>query len=537
VKALLMHRDRDFDPQRLLSRREKESRFRRPDQTSSLGQLLPWNERALRQDLGLDVIFREMARGDAFLFEVAQVGVLSSVIDPDTIRYRQDILEDCSRNEPIVRDMYALAIEAIERERKEHFGFLSRSPGLTLYRSVGTMQMFAAMLRRLRAMADRHAEQFASDGLSRLCSMLRQELSDEYFDQIDDHLRRLQFRRGVLISARLGKANKGTNYVLRRPHGEERNWLSRLLSWNTVEGYSYQLHPRDEAGARALSGLRDQGINLVANALAQSTDHILSFFEMLRTELAFYIGCLNLRRRLAELGQPTCFPRAAPVGDRALSFSGLSDAALALSAGNRLVANELVADGRDLFVIMGANSGGKSTFLRSVGQAQLMMQAGMFVAAASFAAEVCDGLLTHFKREEDAAMESGKLDEELKRMSEIIDHAAPNSIVLFNESFAATNEREGSEIAHQITTALVGCGIKVFFVTHLYEFAFRLRETAPDTIFLNAERRSDGKRTFHIVAGEPSETSYGRDLYARVFGSECAPGDASESREPVRLSV
>jgi DNA mismatch repair ATPase MutS len=122
-------------------------------------------------------------------------------------------------------------------------------------------------------------------------------------------------------------------------------------------------------------------------------------------------------------------------------------------------------------------------------------------------------------------------------MSEIIDRAAPNSIVLFNESFAATNEREGSEIARQITTALVGCGVKVFFVTHLYEFSFRLRETMPDTMFLNAERRSDGTRTFRIVAGEPSETSHGRDLYARVFGSERAPGDASESREPVQLSA
>ena len=59
---------------------------------------------------------------------MAQVAVLSSVKEPDTIRYRQDILDDCSRNEPIVRDIYALAIEAIEREKKEHFGFLTRSP-------------------------------------------------------------------------------------------------------------------------------------------------------------------------------------------------------------------------------------------------------------------------------------------------------------------------------------------------------------------------------------------------------------------------
>ena len=49
-------------------------------------------------------------------------------------------------------------------------------------------------------------------------------------------------------------------------------------------------------GSKALSELKDRGINLVANALAQSADHIDSFFKMLRIELAFYIGCLNLYR-------------------------------------------------------------------------------------------------------------------------------------------------------------------------------------------------------------------------------------------------
>ena len=64
--------------------------------------------------------------------------------------------------------------------------------------------------------------------------------------------------------------------------------------------YTFHLAPRDEAGAKALGELRDQGLNLVANALAQSNDHILSFFAMLRTELAFYVGCLNLQRATGQ---------------------------------------------------------------------------------------------------------------------------------------------------------------------------------------------------------------------------------------------
>jgi hypothetical protein len=67
-------------------------------------------------------------------------------------------------------------------------------------------------------------------------------------------------------------------------------------------GYTFILDPRDENGAKALSELNERGINLVANALAQSTDHILNFFRMLRTELVFYVGCLNLQEQLAKKG-------------------------------------------------------------------------------------------------------------------------------------------------------------------------------------------------------------------------------------------
>jgi DNA mismatch repair ATPase MutS len=142
----------------------------------------------------------------------------------------------------------------------------------------------------------------------------------------------------------------------------------------------------------------------------------------------------------------------------------------------------------------------------------------MFTPAETFRANVCDGLFTHFKREEDITMESGKLDEELKRTSLIVDRLTLNSIVLFNESFAATNEREGSEIARQITMGLVEKGIKVFFVTHQYEFAHGLYERKmPNAVFLRADRETDGTRTYKLSAGEPLQTSYGEDLYKRVF--------------------
>lgn len=79
----------------------------------------------------------------------------------------------------------------------------------------------------------------------------------------------------------------------------------------------------------------------------------------------------------------------------------------------------------------------------------------MFVGAESFAANCCRALFTHYKREEDVTMKSGKFDEELGRMSEIVNWLKPNALILFNESLAATNEHGGSKITHQIVTALI----------------------------------------------------------------------------------
>lgn len=115
-------------------------------------------------------------------------------------------------------------------------------------------------------------------------------------------------------------------------------------------------------------------------------------------------------------------------------------------------------------------------------------------------------------------MKKGKLDEELSRMSDIADTISPDSVLLFNESFASTNEREGSEIARQVVRALLEKRVKVFFVTHLYEFAHGFYATNRTiALFLRAERLPDGSRTFKLKEAEPLETSYGEDLYREIF--------------------
>ena len=507
MKAYLMYPARDFDAE----------------------QDFPYGSDAVTADLELSTLLNAMAGGDGFLLEVARRALLCGLTDPDTITYRQQILRDCLAQPAVVREIYGTAVQAILAERRIWWGIGSKYPEPILHRSVQVMQLFMAALRQLRQLADAHAGDFLSEGFTRFFAMIAKELGDDYFALVDTHLKRLKFSGGVLVSARLGEGNTGTGYVLRTPR-QTRRGLAERIGVGNRSAYTLTISDRDEAGARALSELSGRGVNHVANALAQSADHILSFLRLLRTELAFYIGALNAHERLAARGGPACFPEPRPQAETAFSAAGLYDPCLALSTGTEVAGSDVGADGTTLVMITGANQGGKSTFLRSAGLAQLMMQAGMFVAATALRASVSQCLFTHFKREEDATMTSGKLDEELARMNEIAAHITPGSVLLCNESFASTNEREGSEIARQIIRAMRGAGIRVFCVTHLYDLARGFYdEPGPRALFLRAERLPDGRRTFRLTEGEPLPTSHGQDVYADVFD---ASAGAAPSQPP-----
>ncbi|MGH2511352.1 MAG: MutS-related protein, partial [Candidatus Limnocylindrales bacterium] len=436
--------------------------------------------------------------------------------EPPEVRYRQAVLADCLAHPEVARELYAISVAALERER--HFWMYSANyPVSLLGRSIDLLGAVLVQLRRLRAIANEQLGSFTSEGFQRLFREISAELDDGYLHSVEDHLRGLQFRDGVHLSATLGTLNSDTAFVLRR-RVAPLAWRERI-GLDEADSYSWELDPRDMAGADALGALRSRGIALAAGALGESTDHIVSYFRQLRTELGFYLGCLNLRDLLAAKGEPICLPEPLACGQSTIGAHGLYDVCLSLSLGPaRAVGNDFGADGKSLIVITGANRGGKSTFLRSLGQAQLMLQAGMFVPAESFRADIRHGLFTHFRREEDATQEHGKLDEELGRMSEIVDEVRPGSLVLLNESFASTNEREGSEIARQIVRALLESGVKVGYVTHMYDLADRLHaEHDGDALFLRAERLADGRRTFRVVEGEPLPTSHGEDIYRQIF--------------------
>ena len=496
MRARLLYRNRDFD----------------------FGAGLPPGHQDLTQDLALPRLLAAMAAGDKFLYEVSEKVLFACLSDPEAIRYRQQVLADCLALPALVREMYAIAVAALEDNRTlwSIYGGDYQTPSGNLSGAVAHLEAYAARLRQLRKIADEHVDEFRSDGMTAMLGTLRQELDDEYLAEVTSRLKELRFRSGVLISAELDRDNSGIDFVLRSPGEGRRPWRERL-GIGPRSSYSFTLDPRDDAGGQILDDLTSRGLNLAANAAAQSADHMRSFFTMLRAELGFYVSCLNLADRLAAKGVPVTVPEPAKASSLTFSCTDLRDTCLELQSPDAVVGNDVTADGKPLVIITGANSGGKSTFLRSVGVAQLMMQCGLFVTARSYGADVAEGIFTHFIRAEDPGMSSGRLDDELRRMSVIADRISPYSFVLFNESFAGTNEREGAEIGYQVVRALLDSQVKVFFVSHRYEFAERFRRRHGDTtLFLRAERRPGGQRNYKLAVGDPLPTSFGEDLYYRL---------------------
>jgi hypothetical protein len=490
---------------------------------------LPPESDGLIEDLGLSTLFEAMAGGDRFLLAVSKAAVLSPLAEPSEIVYRQEALADCLAHPEFVKHLYSLATEAVESHKKVMSWGLTPSPESLHYISLHALELLLGYLVQLRSVTAEQGAEMASAAFVRLRLLVVSEIDDAYLKLLEGHLDELKLRPGVSMSARLGRANKGTGYVLHRAPARGRR---ERLPRRGQTGSSFTVRDDDDKRLRELDELKARGIIVVANALAKSVENVVSFFSSLRSELAFYIGCLNLRSALVTKGEPVCTPVPMPADGPWLRATGLYDPCLSLRVHDRTVGNELSAETKTLVIVTGANRGGKTTFLRSVGLAQLMMQCGMFVAATSLTAGVCWRVFTHFRRDEDRSMTGGKLEEELGRMSAAISHISPGCLLLCNEPFASTNEREGSDIGRQVFLPLASAGVKVVVVTHLVDLAESLYEKRLGyVLFLRAPRQTEAQQ-FKLVEGAPEATAYGEDLYKRIFGESPADVlDASSTAE------
>ncbi|MBR2822590.1 MAG: DNA mismatch repair protein [Clostridia bacterium] len=302
---------------------------------------------------------------------------------------------------------------------------------------------------------------------------------------------------------------------------------------NPLLGLSLAAVPRDDGSAEvphqmdtAASQLVNRLVRKLKEILAQYMNISVRDIANLIPELLFYVRWAEYLEALKEKGWRFCKPEVRAEGESSsgMEARGFYNLKLIGSvAPGDAVPNDLTFSGeKRIYVLTGANRGGKTTVTQAVGQLYLMAQSGLSVPADSFVFDPADRVLTHFPADEDKTLDLGRLGEECRRFRELYLQATERSLILLNESFSTTSFEEGYYIAVDALRAMLRKNARVIYNTHMHKLAFELDtavnspETAAKALSL-VSVTEEGIPSFRVRVAPPEGKSFARPI-AEKYG-------------------
>lgn len=123
---------------------------------------------------------------------------------------------------------------------------------------------------------------------------------------------------------------------------------------------------------------------------------------------------------------------------------------------------------KKVFVISGANTGGKTVALKTIGILTLMTQAGFTIPASDGSTvNVFDNIIADIGDRQDIQMNLSTFSAHLKRLGEILSIAGENTLVLIDEMCGGTDPTEAGALSLAILERLKSAGAATVVTTHL----------------------------------------------------------------------
>jgi DNA mismatch repair protein MutS len=200
-------------------------------------------------------------------------------------------------------------------------------------------------------------------------------------------------------------------------------------------------------------------------------DPVISRFDR---EIQFFLAYLDYLAPLKAAGLNFCYPEVSSQS-KAESVRDAFDLVLAaklVAARRPVVSNDIELAGPErLLVVTGPSQGGKTTYARTFGQLHYLASIGCLVPGSKARIFLADRIFTHFEREEDIESLSGKLQDELIRLHQILHEATSSSIVILNEVFTSTALTDAVALSTRVLAQLAQLDALGICVTFLDELA------------------------------------------------------------------
>ncbi len=488
----------------------------------------------LSDDMNLEDILSVMAKNDNYIYQQCRNVLQNPLVDRENILYRHSALRDAVKNSKSILTLYATVAEVVTDVSNYRTSMRKKgnpTPAMRVIQSIELLSLLAQGLERLKEQIVATYGSFKGAIFRDFYDDFLKEYNANFIGLVKEKtvlLKTIETSGEIHLSGHIGKGLKPDGYIVnalaeyqpRRKFDIMESLFSTKVKKNEVRISFDEIQLANDC-----KDLETAGLLHVACTFDEFAKDLMKLFDTLRAQLAFYQGCCTLYNHMNNMVFPVCFPEIAQ-NEHAIEAESIYDLSTAVRTLHIPTTNDIHGEDTLIYLITGTNHGGKTTFIRSVGIAQLMAQCGMFVPAKSMTTQIFSGIFTHFVRNEDVTLNAGKLEEELARLSKIVDRMSRGSLIFLNESFATTSERDGAMIAEDIVRAFYDNNVTCFFVTHIYVFAKKAYdEHFPRTQFLQAERTVEGERTFHISSGEPSSTGYGMELYDAIVNNGAEPSD------------